>query len=202
MDADHVAAEKALLRARMRAVRGAMPAEDRSAAARAIAQRALELPELADVTATLLYGATPEEADPALLEAGLRARGVRIAYPRVAPPRALALHWVDDTSTLVPGAFGLREPAADAPPAALDDLSAIVVPAVAFDVLGYRLGFGGGYYDALLARCSTFVPTIGVAFDEQIVERLPSEGHDRPVSVVVTPTRVIRPANGDPGGAG
>jgi len=54
------------------------------------------------------------------------------------------------------------------------------------------LGFGGGYYDALLARCDADAPTIGLAFDEQIVERLPFEDHDRPVALIVTPTRVIR----------
>ena len=196
MSDDRVAAEKAALRARMRSVRQAVSAQARAAAAEAIAERALELPDLADVRAVLLYGATPEEADPAPLEIGLRARGVRIAYPRVHGPRELALHWVDDPSALVGGAFGLREPAAEAPLALLEDMEAIVVPGVAFDTRGYRLGFGGGYYDALLAACGAAVLSVGVAFDEQIVARLPSEPHDRPVGLVVTPTRVIRPADG------
>ena len=193
MDAARMAEEKAGLRAKMRAARDAIPPEARQAASQAIAARALELPELADAKAVLLYGATPEEADPALLEAGLRARGARIAYPRVAGPRALSLHWVTDSAELVRGAFGIREPAADAAPVRLDEVEAIVVPGVAFALTGYRLGFGGGYYDALLAHSTTDAPTIGIAFDEQVVEGLPRENHDRPVSVIVTPTRVIRP---------
>jgi len=193
MDAARMAEEKAALRAKMRAVRDAIPPEARQAASQAIATRALELPELADTKAVLLYGATPEEADPALLEAGLRARGARIAYPRVAGPRGLSLHWVANSAELVRGAFGIREPAADAAPVRLDEVEAIVVPGVAFALTGYRLGFGGGYYDTLLARTRADAPTIGIAFDEQVVEGLPHESHDRPVSVIVTPTRVIRP---------
>ena len=192
MDAARMAEEKAGLRAKMRAVRDAIPPEARQAASQAIAARALELPELADAKAVLLYGATPEEADPALLEAGLRARGARIAYPRVAGPHALSLHWITDPAHLVRGAFGIREPTPDAAYARLEEIEAIVVPGVAFALTGYRLGFGGGYYDALLARCDADAPTIGLAFDEQIVDGLPFESHDRPVGLIVTPTRVIR----------
>lgn len=189
---DDIARQKSLLRAHTRAARRAVTPERREAAAEAIAARVLALPEFADVRAALLYGATPEEADPAPLERALRERGVRIAYPRVAGPRRLTLHWVEGPADLVGGSFGLLEPRADAPLASTDDLDAVVVPGVAFDARGYRLGFGGGFYDALLAECSGHMPTVGIAFDEQVVDACPVDEHDHTVNVLVTPTRTIR----------
>lgn len=168
----------------------------RREASASIAARVLDLPELAGASAVMVYGAAAEEADPGPIERQLRDLGVRIAYPRVAGPAELAAHWVDTDTTLVTGAFGLREPRAEAPVAPLEELDAIVVPGVAFDEEGYRLGFGGGYYDRLLARLPERTWAIGIAYDLQIVERLPRGGHDHPVDVVVTPTRVIRPAAG------
>lgn len=170
----------------------------RRAHAYALAERVLALPELASATTALLYGASAEEADPSVLESALRERGVRIAYPRVAGPYSLSLHWVDSAEVLCPGAFGLLEPAADAPTAALGQISVIVVPGIAFDADGNRLGFGGGYYDTLLAGAESPPPAIGFAFDEQIVDEVPHEDHDRPLDIVVTPTRTFRRATTTP----
>jgi 5-formyltetrahydrofolate cyclo-ligase len=195
---DSIARDKSRLRLRARAARRAVTPELRAAAAEAIASRVLALPEFAEVRAVLLYGATPEEADPSPIEIALRARGVRIAYPRVAGPNRLTLHWVDDPTALAGGAFGLLEPAPDASLAAADDLDAVVVPGVAFDERGFRLGFGGGYYDVLLGHWAGHVPTVGIAYDEQIVNACPAEAHDRAVDVVVTPTRTIRCATASP----
>ena len=165
--------------------------EERAAASYAIAERVLALPGMADATAVLLYGASAEEADPEVLEAALRERGTRIAYPRVAGPRRLELHWVDDRDVLTEGAFGLTEPHAKAPAVVLGRMSAIVVPGVAFDADGNRLGFGGGFYDALLAESDGLPPIIGIAYDEQIVKHVPHDLRDRPMDVVVTPTRTL-----------
>lgn len=185
-----IARAKSVLRLRARAARRAVPPEARAAYARAIADRALTLPELVDAEAVAVYGASPEEADPAVLERALRARGVRVAYPRVAGPRMLTWHWVDDPSSLVAGAFGLREPASGAPVATIAGLDALIVPGIAFDASCNRLGYGGGYYDTLLATHQA--PAIGIAFDEQLVDEVPHDERDRPVDVVVTPSRTFR----------
>lgn len=192
MHPDDIAHEKAALRLRARAARRAVVGESRLAAARAIAERVLALTEIDTVGGALLYGAAPEEIDPSALEAALRTRGVRVAYPRVAGPHHLSVHWVDDPDALVGGSFGLKEPAADAPEAPLHAIDLVIVPGVAFDEHGRRLGFGGAYYDALLAGLGPDALTIGVAFDEQVVEACPAEEHDRAVDVLVTPARTVR----------
>jgi 5-formyltetrahydrofolate cyclo-ligase len=182
---------KTALRREMRALRRSVSPEVRATASAAICERVLALPELDAPTGVLVYGAMPEEPDPTPLERELRARGVRIAYPRVAGPRLLTLHWVDDPSGLAIGALGLREASSEHPEALPDAFQVVIVPGLAFDAGGHRLGFGAGYYDALLAALPAETLTIALAYDGQIVERVPRAVHDRPVHVIVTPTRTL-----------
>ncbi len=186
---------KSVLRLKARAARRAVLAEMRTAHAYAIAERVINLPELTGASAVALYGASPEEADPSVLEFALRELGMRIAYPRVEAPRSIEMCWVESDEVLSAGSFDLREPGPDAPAARPGELSVIVVPGVAFDLEGNRLGFGGGYYDALLTELEPLPPTIGIAYDEQIFDHVPHNGRDRAVDIVVTPTRVIRPTS-------
>jgi 5-formyltetrahydrofolate cyclo-ligase len=167
---------------------GVMPWQRAGLSAQAAA-RALELPEVGAARAVLAYAAMPGEIDPAPLVHALRERGARVAYPRVCGPGAMTLHWASDDA-LEPGFCGIAEPAADAEDAAPDEFDLAIVPGVAFDAACERLGRGGGFYDRLLPAITGL--TVGLAFDEQIVECLPREEHDMPVDVVVTPSRVIR----------
>ncbi len=183
---------KSVLRLRARAARRSVLPELRTAYAYAIAERVLNLPEIDDAAAVMVYGPSPEEVDVSVLEFALRERGVRIAYPRVAGSRELTLHWIGSPSELVTGSFGLREPAEDAPVAHLHDLAALIVPGIAFDPQGNRLGFGGGYYDTMLSSSETPPLAVGVAYDEQVVETVPHHTHDQPMDIVVTPTRTYR----------
>lgn len=191
-DDDLMAIEKAAIRMRARAARRAISPEFRLQASMAIATRVLGLPEMQDVKAVLLYGASPEEVETLPIEDALRERGVRIAYPKVVESGQLELHWVEDRCHLERGSFGLLEPATDADPAPPSELDAIIVPGVAFDSIGRRMGYGGGYYDVLLSGQCAGVPAIGVAFDEQMVERMPCDARDQHMHVVVTPSRTIR----------
>jgi len=183
---------KSILRLKSRAARRAVLPELRTACAYAIAERVLNLPEIASAAAVMVYGSSEEEVDVGVLEFALRERGTRIAFPRVAGPRELSLHWVDQSTQLVVATFGLREPTPDTPPATLRELSALIVPGVAFDAACNRLGFGGGFYDTLLATVDGGPVAIGVAYDEQVVREVPHDTHDRPMDIVVTPTRTYR----------
>jgi 5-formyltetrahydrofolate cyclo-ligase len=128
------------------------------------------------------YRALPDEADPGLLLAALAERGCTIAFPRVtAKDAALEFHAVPDGEALTPGAFGVAEPLAHWPRA---QPSVLLVPLLAFDALGHRLGYGGGYYDRSLAALKP--RAIGVAFAGQQVDALPKDVHDYRLNAILT----------------
>ena len=83
----------------------------------------------------------------------------------------------------------IREPHPDLLKVSLTELDLVIVPGVAFDSLGRRLGYGGGYYDRLLATLTPGVPKIAGAYDLQVVAHIPSAPHDLRVDAIVTPTQ-------------
>ena len=136
------------------------------------------------------YHAHRDEADPALLLRALAAAGAYIAFPRVtAKEAALEFHCVPDGEALHPGAYGIHEPLAHWPRAIPDVL---LVPLLAYDDHGYRLGYGGGYYDRTLADLSgAALPqarAIGIAYAGQRMDFLPHDAHDYPLHAVLTET--------------
>ena len=134
------------------------------------------------------YHALPEEADPSLLLARLVELGCRVAFPRVvAKDQPLDFHHVPDGDVLAPGSFGIHEPLEDWPRARPDLL---LVPLLAFDARGHRLGYGGGFYDRTLALLK--VPAIGIAYAGQEVASLPRGPHDMALAMVVTEQGVRR----------
>lgn len=118
--------------------------------------------------------------------------GREVSYPRVVKGagKRIAFFKVGHLGELATGSYEIKEPGLSEVEASLDGLDLVVVPGVAFDRFGHRLGYGKGYYDMALAgaRC----PVVALAYDFQVVdERLPTEPHDVPVSAIVTETRVI-----------
>ena len=192
---DAVAAAKHFARVEALARRDRLSSADRKSASAAATSNLLGLPGLTDACVILAYFALPSEIDPLCCVSALRRRGATIVYPRVAGAGVLGVHVVDDELELLPGPFGLSEPSERASRTDLHLVDAVVVPALAFDQHGMRLGYGGGYYDRLLPDLRSDCLRIGLAFDEQIVAELPAQKHDAAVDVVVTPTRVIHPAD-------
>lgn len=183
---------KRLARARAREARDRLSPAQRTSAAYRIADALLSLDELAGANAVLAHAALPNEIDPAPAIARLRERGVRIAYPRIESPGVLGLHFVTHELDLVPGPFGLAQPSEFSPRMRARDADAILLPGIAFDERGTRLGYGGGYYDRLLPQCRPDCVRIGLGFDEQLLAEIPAEEHDEHVDIIVTPSRVIR----------
>lgn len=182
--------------------RAALSAVERRARGAAACARLLALPELADLAGRTVAGYvaldTHGELDPAPALDAVRGRGGRVALPRVADRAApLAFHLAGDAG-LVTGRFGLLEPPPDAPPVAPAALDVVVVPGVAFDADGRRLGFGGGFYDRTFGggrggdTIGARPPLIGLCFDLQVVARCPAGPDDVAVDVVVTESRVLR----------
>jgi 5-formyltetrahydrofolate cyclo-ligase len=99
----------------------------------------------------------------------------------------------DLAADLAPGWRGVREPRSSGRrPARVERLDAAIVPGVAFDRRGHRLGYGGGHFDRLLARLRPAAVAVGVAFDTQLVEEIPTEPWDRAVDFVVTESGLLR----------
>jgi 5-formyltetrahydrofolate cyclo-ligase len=125
-----------------------------------------------------------------------------VLLPRVdAAERQLRFCAVAHGAGLTPGAFGIPEPETTGDDLDAVALDVVIVPGLAFDGEGRRVGSGGGYYDAALGAVPAGQrPTlIGLAYDFQIVDRCPSEARDVPVDVVVTEARVLRRARGGVG---
>lgn len=176
------------LRREMIARRDALPPGERGRIAQLFTEELTELPEYAaarSVLATMSIGS--EWSTRAFLERA-RADGKTLVLPRLTPPpRRLALHAVEDLERhLLPGVWDIPEPdPARCPAFDRDALDFALVPALAVDRDGFRLGYGAGYFDKLLAGrgarpyCVTALPA---AF---VVESLPHEAHDVPVDLVI-----------------
>lgn len=180
-----------LTRQTAKAAREGIPAEQRPILSAQACGRLVGLPEVTGASVVLGYFATDAELDPAGAIAALRGLGATIALPRIVGPGALTIHQVSEFEGLEHGPFGLRQPAMGAPAVPSSEVRVVLVPGVAFDVRGARIGYGGGYYDRLLASMPQ-ATCIGLAFDEQLVGTIEHEPHDHPMHTVVTPTRVIR----------
>jgi 5-formyltetrahydrofolate cyclo-ligase len=171
------------------AARRALTDAERRSASLRIADRLLGLPELDGARTVLLYAALREEVDLASLIAPLHERGVRTLFPRVRGT-SLDLVAAADLRTLQLGHRGVREPTGRSVDPEVVDVA--LVPGLAFDPRGGRLGAGGGHYDRLLRRFPARTVRVGVAFDCQLVPRIPRELYDEPVHLVVTERSVHR----------
>ena len=104
----------------------------------------------------------------------------------------LMLYEMKDMTALTEGYMGIPEPlAANERALSIDDIDLVIIPGAAFDPSGNRLGYGAGYYDILLAERKKKIPVIALAYEEQVVDSIPSEKHDVKVDVIITDQRVI-----------
>ena len=184
---------------------------DRQQAAGRAAERMLALAEVDAIArragCVAGFAAVRSEIDPAATLDEVRRRGGRVAYPRVADDQRPRLRFhLAESADLQAGRFGIPEPPADNQEVALGQIDLVIVPGVAFDAEGRRLGLGGGYYDELLGtrpsgEGSARPLVLGLAYDFQVVDACPAEPHDQMIDGVVTEARVIRSAPRD-GGAG
>jgi 5-formyltetrahydrofolate cyclo-ligase len=194
MAADEAAVleRKAVLRRQVVTARAEMPPADREAAGRAIRDHVLSLPEVAAAgTIAAYYSVGTEPATHSLVYA-LWKRGSYVVLPLLLPDGDLDWASYEGPDSLVPGPRGLLQPGE--PPRGIETVSradVVLVPAVAVDGTGYRLGRGGGSYDRVLARVGEQVPLIALLYDAELVTRVPAAGHDQRVRAVARPTHGI-----------
>lgn len=192
---------KAALRAQMRALRKARGPAERGAAGRAAAARLAELLRELPPGPVAIFHALPEEIDTAPAVARVAASGRSVVLPRQAGRiRPLDFHAFRPGDPLMPGPFGVFEPIAAAPRL---EPAVLVVPLLAFDRRGGRLGYGAGFYDRTIAALrgrGRAPPAIGFAFAFQEVDEVPLAPTDARLDAIVTEREVIRV--GEPPAAG
>jgi 5-formyltetrahydrofolate cyclo-ligase len=184
---------KQSMRGTMLALRDAIPQPLRERASRTIAERIAALPSFRMARTLLLTLPFRSEWDMRPLAADVLAGGRTLVLPRVDPvARMLELHAIDDLSRdVAPGYLGIPEPRPDTPRIALEAIEWVLVPGVAFDDRGRRLGYGGGFYDRLIPALRRDTPLVSGAFDAQIVAEVPAGPNDRRVHAVASEARLL-----------
>jgi 5-formyltetrahydrofolate cyclo-ligase len=182
-----IAAQKQALRERIKAEVAGIPSTERPTFGAAVAAR-IRTSEAWTLSSRILIF-SPMSDEPAIAE-------LLTSRPGICLPRYLADHdsyeaaiISDPEKDLRPGKFGIPEPTTNCNSLPLNQLDLVLVPGVAFAPCGARLGRGRGFYDRILKSVNGL--KIGVAFDEQIVDAIPSESHDVRVDGIITPTRWI-----------
>lgn len=187
---------KLQLRLEARARRNSLDARWRSDASRTIAERALQLPELAEESIVSAFVTLGSEVETDLLLRGVIQLKGGVALPRLDPESGLLEHWwvagLED-GFLLSGTLGIREP----DPAVCQreihprEIGLSFLPGLAFDRHGYRLGMGGGHYDRYFEAFPS-PKKFGLAFSGQIVENLPVQAHDIRLDGLITEKEVLR----------
>ncbi|MFJ2649052.1 5-formyltetrahydrofolate cyclo-ligase [Streptomyces sp. NPDC087420] len=193
---------KASVRSELLAARALLSSEDAQKAASVLARRAGDLAELAGARTVAAYVSVGREPGTRVLLDILRARGVDVLLPVLRADNDLDWARYEGAERLVRAGRGLWEPGGT--PLGLDAVlaaEAVLLPGLAVDTRGMRLGRGGGSYDRVLARLERAgaTPTLAVLlYDDEVVARVPAEPHDRPVHAVVTPGSVRHFTGGRP----
>ena len=161
--------------------------EDRLRKSIQIAKRLFRLPEFKNARNIMLYSSIKCEVETAtIIELALQTKFVTLP---VTKGHNIFASEISTNTLLQSGKFNILEPVKpkEFPP---DDIDLIVIPGIAFDAKGNRLGYGHGYYDKFLAKTKAF--KVALAYDLQLVPSIPNESHDIPVDVIVTETKTIR----------
>jgi 5-formyltetrahydrofolate cyclo-ligase len=191
------AADKAALRRSILSKRDAVPAVQRAQSSAAITRHLLDLPAFTSAQAVLAYLSFGSEYDTRVFVDTLLGRGKRLILPRVdRANRRLQLFQVSDPQTqTAAGTWGICEPVSERSlPASRGEVSLVLVPGVAFTPRGDRLGYGGGFYDRLLAGWPSRPPVVAAAFAVQIVDSIPMGPDDVAIDAVVTEDGLLTPA--------
>jgi len=188
--------DKREIRKRIMTIRNAMPTEAIAAKSREIVRRLMELREIREASTLMVFlNFGSEVVTDGLIEWGWAA-GNRIVVPLCHPEsREMTPCLIDSFNELETGHYGIREPKADQPRVVTPgEIDAVLVPAVAFDRRGYRVGYGGGYYDRFLPKAPR-AARIGAVFACQIVPEVPTGLYDAKAQRIVTEEGIIVPAD-------
>jgi 5-formyltetrahydrofolate cyclo-ligase len=183
---------KSLLRKDLLAARAQVGGAERTAAGHALMNAILAMPQTGMAGTIAAYLSAGTEPPTTGLVYALWKRGSYVLLPVLLPDNDLDWASYEGPDSLSPGPHGLLEPTEPRRgPAGIASADLVIVPALAADRRGNRLGRGGGSYDRALARVGPSVPTIALLYDDELLGEVPAGPHDQPVRVVAQPSRGI-----------
>ncbi len=195
---DFKTTNKAELRREARKRRDELSAPDVSQKGEEITRRLLELDEFVNAGTIMCYLSIGNEVPTWDLARYILNAGKVLTVPKITAPageskRMIACKITDLESGLKPGSFGIMEPADESlQPVPIPDIDLVIVPGLLFDRRGFRIGYGGGFYDSFLRNKGAGCTSVGICYELQLVPELPAEEHDVPVDIVITESAVYR----------
>lgn len=174
--------------------RDGIPAAEREKNSLKIKERLFSLAEFKSARAPMFFVSFGSEVDTKPMIREALSQGKQVIVPRVdRGKKELELSLLQDfPGDLVPGVFGILEPKEERfRPVDVEVVDLVLVPGLAFGLDGYRIGYGGGYYDRLLEKIAANIPLVGLCFDGQVVEEVPHSLHDFPVTHIVSEEQVV-----------
>ena len=182
---------KAEARAYFSALRASIDENVRNEKSKAICQKIAAMPEFSSCDTLFIYSPIKSEADPTFLFEIAKERNISVAFPiSVTSSFELDFRIVNSLDELNVGAYKIREPQQNAKKALFTEKSICIVPALAFDSFGNRLGYGKGFYDRFLKKFNGL--SVGITFDELKCVSLPCENTDIPVNIIITDKESVK----------
>jgi 5-formyltetrahydrofolate cyclo-ligase len=176
----------------MLARRRSLSEEEFRSASRIIQQAFLETEEYRQAWSVAVYASIHHEVDTGLIVQTALESGKKVAFPAVVEHR-LVFRQVKADSSMKSGVFGILEPCTDCRVFPPDEVDVFVLPGIAFDLKGERIGYGKGFYDKTLHRMEGEGRLVGMCYDFQLVDEIVGEPHDVKMDLIITEKRVVRP---------
>jgi len=185
------------LRQQVLSKRALLTEEERLAKSAEIQRKVLELPEYKLARSVMMFLDFKDEVETTRLALKVIEDQKELVVPRCGPERTLIPARIKDLETdLAPGMWGIREPKKDTLKKVQEEvIDLVIVPGVAFDLQGGRLGYGGVYYDRFLPKLRPQVKRLGLAFSCQLINKVPMEEYDLPLDILITEKEVYLMAN-------
>ncbi len=185
--------DKGSLRKNILSKRDSIPPAVKQIKDRAIEERLFNLDEFRMAKTIFFFASFRSEVDTFGMIKWALNEGKRVVLPRV-EGQDLGLYEIKSLDELVTGYRKIPEPSVltEDRKITINDVDAVIIPGAAFDETGNRVGYGGGFYDRLLAELQKSVPVIAPTYEEQVINSVPTESHDRKVIIIVTDSREIR----------
>lgn len=190
--ANDVEHEKRALRAELRERRQLLSESQRQDAASALTRRLDDLVESLGARSISCFLSTSTEPDTREFVTAAVRRGIRVLLPVTRADGLLDWAVATDDDEIAEGLFGLPEPSGEVlGPIAVNDVDLMIIPAAAVDRTGMRMGWGRGYFDKTIGSMEKCPPVYAVIYDSEVLDVLPREVHDQPVTGAVTPTQTL-----------